>query len=172
MDTNTHGPPWLRRRHGRKLPPGARASRPHNTGTASPLSSTRLDRQRPHDSASAEPGPFLSAGWPGAASRGNGAAAQRRGCGRDARAPGGAPPPILLASRGGTAPVDAAEPARLVSLLGPSCVSDSGGARISGGPGERIGGVSAGRGQSLGKRRAAPPGFSGKPASRCRQCGG
>ena len=29
--------------------PGARASRPHNTGTASALSPTRLDRQRRHD---------------------------------------------------------------------------------------------------------------------------
>ena len=76
-----------------EAPPGARASRPHNTGTASPLSSTRLDRQRRHDSASAEPRRFLPAGWPCAASRGNGAATQRRGCGRDARAPGGAPPP-------------------------------------------------------------------------------
>ncbi len=75
--------------------PGARASRPHNTGTASPLSSTQLDRQRRHDSASVEPMGFPPAGWPGAASRGNRAATQPRECGRDARAPGGAPPPIL-----------------------------------------------------------------------------
>ncbi len=32
--------------------PGARASRPHNTGMASSNSSTRLDRQRRHDSTS------------------------------------------------------------------------------------------------------------------------
>ncbi len=96
--------------------PGARASRPHNAGTTSPLSSTRLDRQRRHDSASAKPRPFLPAGWPGAASRGNGAAAQPRECGRDARAPGGAPPPILPARRGGTAPADAAVPSRFVCL--------------------------------------------------------
>ncbi len=78
-----------------KAQPGARASRPHNTGPASRLSSTRLDRQRRHDSVSVEPKPFPPAGWPCAASRGNGAATQPRECGRDARAPGGAPPPIL-----------------------------------------------------------------------------
>ena len=66
--------------------------------------------------------PFPPAGWPCAASRGNGAATVRRGCGRDARAPGGAPPPILIAPRGGTAPADAAEPSRFVSLRRPSCV--------------------------------------------------
>ena len=50
--------------------------------------------------------PFPPAGWTGAASRGNRAATQPRGCGRDARAPGGAPPPILPAPRGGTASAD------------------------------------------------------------------
>ncbi len=95
MDTKTDGPACLRRRHGMKAHLGARASRPHNTGTASPISPTRLDRQRRRDSASAEPMGFPPAGWPCSASRGNGAATQRRGCGRDARAPGGAPPPIL-----------------------------------------------------------------------------
>ena len=112
----------LRRSHGMTPPPGARASRPHNTGTASPVSATRLDRQRRQDSASAEPMGFPAAGWPFATSRGNGAATQPRGCGRDARAPGGAPPPILLAPRGGTAPADAAEPFRLVCLRRPSRV--------------------------------------------------
>ena len=62
MDTNTNGPALLQRRHGRKPPPGARASRPHNTGTVSPLSPTRLDQQRRHDSASAEPMGFPAAG--------------------------------------------------------------------------------------------------------------
>ena len=122
MDTKTDGPAWLQRRHWLKAPPGARASRPHNAGTTSPISSSRLDRQQPHDSASSEPKPFPPAGWPGAASRENGAATQRRGCGRDARAPGGAPPPILLAPRGGTAPANAAAPSRFACLRGPSCV--------------------------------------------------
>ena len=40
-------------------------------GTASAISSTRLDRQRRQDPASAEPMPFPPAGWPGAASQGN-----------------------------------------------------------------------------------------------------
>ena len=43
-------------------PPGARASRPHHTGKASPISSTRLDRQRRQDSASAGPVAFPLAG--------------------------------------------------------------------------------------------------------------
>ncbi len=38
-----------------------------------------------------------------------------------ARAPGGAPSPILPAPRGGTAPADAAEPSRFVALGCPSC---------------------------------------------------
>ena len=85
--------PWRR-------PPGARASRPHNTGKASPNSSTRLDRQRRQDSALTEPLPFLSAGWPGAASQGNCAAPNGSACGRDARAPRGAPLPVAPAPRG------------------------------------------------------------------------
>ena len=120
MDTNTDGPACCDDVTGGS-PPGARASRPHNTGTASPHFPTRLDRQRRQDSASAEPTPFPPAGWPCAASRENGAATQRRGCGRDARAPGGAPPPIILAPRGGTAPAVAAKPSRLVSLRRSSC---------------------------------------------------
>ena len=87
---------------------------------------TRLrDPARPataHDSASAEPMGFPPVGWPGAASQGNRAARNGSACGRDARAPGGAPPPILLALRGGTAPADAAEPFRLVCLRRPSRV--------------------------------------------------
>ena len=52
-------------------PPGARASRPHNSGKALRNSSTRLDRQRLQGSALAGPMPFPPAGWPGAASQGN-----------------------------------------------------------------------------------------------------
>ena len=70
--------------------PGARASRPHNTGKAPPISSTRLDRQLRQDPASAEPMSFPPAGWPGAPSQGNRAARSGSACGRDARAPGGA----------------------------------------------------------------------------------
>ena len=69
--------------------PGARASRPHNTGKGSPISSTELDRQRRHDSTSADPCGCRRPCDRAAASRGNRAATQRRGCGRDARAPGG-----------------------------------------------------------------------------------
>ena len=45
-----------------EAPPGARASRPHNTGKTSPISSNRVDRQRRQDSASAEPMPFPPTG--------------------------------------------------------------------------------------------------------------
>ena len=75
----------------KKAPPGPRASRPHNTGKGSPLSSTWLDRQRRQDSASAEPRRFSVAGWPAAISRGIRAARNGSACGRDARAPGGLP---------------------------------------------------------------------------------
>ncbi len=74
MNTNRHEDRWtcLAATTSRDAGhPGARASRPHNTGTASPIASTRLDRQWRHDSASAEPMGFPPAGWPGAASREN-----------------------------------------------------------------------------------------------------
>ena len=78
-------------------PPRERG-RPARTRLAkpSPISSTRLDRQPRHDSASAEPKWFPPAGWPVAASQGNGAVRNAIACGRDARAPGGAPLPSLL----------------------------------------------------------------------------
>ena len=82
--------------------PGTRASRPHNTGKASPISSTRVDRQRRRDAASAGPLRFPPAGWPVAPSRGNRASRNVGACGRDARAPGWAPLPIALAPRGST----------------------------------------------------------------------
>ncbi len=56
---------------GEKAQPGARASRPHNTGKASPISSPRVDRQGRHTSASAEPMRFPPARWTGALSQGN-----------------------------------------------------------------------------------------------------
>ena len=92
MNTNRHEDPWASlaaTTSWEEALPGARASRPHNTGTASPVSSTRLDRQRRQDSASAEPTPFRAAGSPGAISQGNRAARNGSACGRDARAPGG-----------------------------------------------------------------------------------
>ena len=42
-----------------------------NLGIASPISSTRIERQRRHGSASAGPMRFPLAVWPGAASQGN-----------------------------------------------------------------------------------------------------
>ena len=62
MDTNTDGPPLLRRRHGMK--PTRERGRPARTrpGTASAISSTQLDRQRGQDTASAEPMAFPPAG--------------------------------------------------------------------------------------------------------------
>ena len=71
INTKTDGPPLLRRRHGMK--PTRERGRPARTflGTASAISSTRLDRQRRQDPASTEPMPFPPAGWPGAASQGN-----------------------------------------------------------------------------------------------------
>ncbi len=105
---------WLRRRHGIKagsagVPP---AQQWHSF---TPL----LDPARPATApgfclgrAHAVPGGRVA----GRRITGNGAATQRRGCGRDARAPGGGAPPILPAPRGGTAPADAAEPFRLVCL--------------------------------------------------------
>ena len=42
-----------------------------NLGIASPISSTRIERQRCHGSASAAPRRFLLAVWPGAALQGN-----------------------------------------------------------------------------------------------------
>ena len=51
--------------------PGARASRPHNTGKTLPVSSTRVGRQRCRDSASAGPTRFPPAGWPAATSQGS-----------------------------------------------------------------------------------------------------
>ena len=85
MNTNWDGPPSMTsgaRMHLRyrdlEIPasweeahPGARASRPHNTGRASPISSTRIDRQRRPGSAWAVPMRFPPAGWTGAASQGN-----------------------------------------------------------------------------------------------------
>ena len=82
--------------------PGTRASRPHNTGKASPNSSTRVDRQRRRGSASAGPMRFPPAGWTVAPSQGNRASPNGGACGRDARAPGWAPLPIALAPRGST----------------------------------------------------------------------
>ena len=55
----------------RRCPPGARASRPHKPPAASPIFSTRMDRQRRLGSAWAGPMRFPPAGWPAAASRGN-----------------------------------------------------------------------------------------------------
>ena len=103
--------------------PGTRASRPHNTGKASPISSTRVDRQRRQDSASAGPMPFPLAGWPVAPSRGNRASPNGGACGRDARAPGWAPLPIALAPRGGVRRRGGLQPCRCgraVPLRGPS----------------------------------------------------
>ena len=67
-----------------------------NPGTASAISSTRVDRQRCHGSASAGPMRFPPAGRPAAASQGNRAAGEGRGCGRDARAPGGCRPDVAV----------------------------------------------------------------------------
>ena len=50
---------------GENAHPGARASRPHNTGKASPISSTRIERQRRHGSASAGTMRFPPAGGTG-----------------------------------------------------------------------------------------------------------
>jgi len=69
-------------------------------GTTQPVSSTPLQRLTRHDFASAKPTPFLPAGWPGAISQGNSAVRYGSACGRDARAPGGAPLSIALAPRG------------------------------------------------------------------------
>ena len=71
MDTNTDGPPLLRRPHRRR--PTRERGRPARTilGTALAISSTRLDRQRRQDSALAEPMPLPPAEWPGATSQGN-----------------------------------------------------------------------------------------------------
>ena len=93
MDTNRDGTPSMTNRARMHLRycdlditksweeahPGARASRPHNTGKASPISSTRIDRQRRPGSASAEPMRFPPAGWSGAPSQGNRAATQGTG---------------------------------------------------------------------------------------------
>ena len=127
MDTKTDDPPVLRRRHGMK--PTRERGRPARTslGTASVNSSTRVDRQRRLDAASAEPVAFPPAGWPGAASQGNGAARNGIACGRDARAPGGALSHQSCSSRGhppacrAAAGADAAVPSRLVALGRPSC---------------------------------------------------
>ena len=70
-NTKTDGPTLLRRPHGMKPHPGARASRLHNTGKASPIASTGIDRQRRQDPALAEPMPFPPTGWPGAESQEN-----------------------------------------------------------------------------------------------------
>ena len=71
INPKTDGPPLLRRRHGMK--PTRERGRPARTspGTASGVSSTRLDRQRRQDPAWAGPMPFPPAGWPGAPSQGN-----------------------------------------------------------------------------------------------------
>ncbi len=71
MDTNTDGAPLVGRRQG--MNPTRERGRDARTiiGTASAISSTRLDRQRRQDSASAEPMPLPPAGWPGATSQGN-----------------------------------------------------------------------------------------------------
>ena len=129
MNTKTDGPPLLRRRHGMK-PPRERG-RPARTslGTASAISSTRVDRQRRQDSASAEPMPFPPAGWPGAASQGNGAARNGIACGRDARAPGGGLLPSLLPLKGARAGLPGRSPCRCgsaVTLSGPSVESRGG----------------------------------------------
>ena len=79
MDTKTDGPAWLQRRHGRKSLPGARASRPHNTGTASPVSSTRLDRQRRQDSPLAGPRGFSAGRVAGCPIAGKRSGSQRHG---------------------------------------------------------------------------------------------
>ena len=124
MHTNTDGTPLVRRRYGLKAHPGARASRPHNTGRASLISSTRLDRQRRQDSAWSEPMAIPPAGWPGAASQGNGAIRNGSACGRDARAPGGRLFQSLLPLKGagaglpGCGPADAADSPRLMALRG------------------------------------------------------
>ena len=60
-----------------------------NLPAASPISSTRIDRQRRQGSASAGPMRLPPAGWPAATSQGDRAVGKGRGCGRDARAPGG-----------------------------------------------------------------------------------
>ena len=92
MNTNRHEYPWTclaATPSWDEGPLGARASRPHNTGTAPPISSTRLDRQRRQDSASAGPRRFPPTGWPGAISQGNRAVPKDSACGRDARVPRG-----------------------------------------------------------------------------------
>ena len=70
--------------------PTRERGRPARTipGTASAISSTRVDRQGRHASASAGPMRFPPAGRPAAPSQGNRAATQGTACGRDARAPG------------------------------------------------------------------------------------
>ena len=72
--------------------PGARASRPHKSSRSF---AHLLDPDRPATAPGRCVGRamrFPPAGWPAAASRGNWAATQGRGCGRDARAPGGCRP--------------------------------------------------------------------------------
>ena len=73
---------WSTRERGRPARAGP--------GTASAISSTRVDRQRRHGSASPGPMPFPPKGWTVASSQANSAVRDGSACGRDARAPGGA----------------------------------------------------------------------------------
>ena len=104
--------------------PTRERGRPARTtpGTALAISSTRVDRQRRLDSASAEPRPFPQARRPGATSQGNRAARNGSACGRDARVPGWASSHRSCSSRGhapafrAAARGDAAQPSRLPVL--------------------------------------------------------
>ena len=109
----------------RGMPTGERG-RPARTifGTVLAISSTRVDRQRRLDSASAEPRPFPPAGGPGATSQGNRAARNGSACGRDARAPGWGLLPSLLLLKGSRAGFRGRGPwrcSRAVTLAGPLC---------------------------------------------------
>ncbi len=91
MNTNGHEDRWTCLAATPSREEGRERGRPARTTLAQPRPSPPpgLDRQRRQDSASAGSMRFPPAGWPCAASGGNGAATQPRGCGRDARAPGG-----------------------------------------------------------------------------------
>ena len=100
MHTNGHEYPWTCLAAMTSRDEGRERGRPARTTLAQlhpflPPGSTGNGATIP-----LQPSPWGSRrqGGQGATSRGNGAATQPRGCGRDARAPGGAPPPILNCS--------------------------------------------------------------------------
>ena len=115
------GPPLLRRRH--RMKPTRERGRPARTspGTASAISSTRVDRPGLWDSASAEPMALPPAGRPGAASQETERQATGWHAGGTPALPGGASSHRSCSSRGhapacrAAARADAAVPSRLAA---------------------------------------------------------